>query len=211
MTITTNDIFTPSQAIHDHNMEEFRERSYDDELVGAILVSHLRQHCENCGTHVTPQWRKGWFSDVLNHSVLLCNACGLKFHKGQFCPYCKYVYGKEQRIEEIWLACDTCGRWVHRSCEAEHGGHQHDENFNCIDCRSGIVPNYFIRVSERQYGTPIESPFKSETSLSNPNTPSMEFQFESRANNEDISPMDSEDSFDSSSNDNISYGRMSPI
>jgi len=137
----TNDQIIEYQAIHDHPMQ----KDQDDEMVGAVLISHLRQHCENCATYITPQWRKGWFSDILNHSVLLCNACGLKFNKGQFCSYCKFVYGKEQRMGEIWLACDQCTRWVHRKCEEEHGGNLNDRTFKCVDCRSGIVPNYFSR------------------------------------------------------------------
>jgi len=110
-----------------------------DVLLGAYLVSHLRQHCENCGTLNTPQWRKGWHSEVLNHSVLLCNACGLKFHKNQFCPYCKFVYSKEQKISSAWLTCEYCGRWVHGECEAEHGGCQNSQPFACPDCRNGVT------------------------------------------------------------------------
>lgn len=52
-----------------------------DETAGAYLISHLRPYCENCGTFETSQWRKGWTSGLLTHSVLLCNACGLKYHK----------------------------------------------------------------------------------------------------------------------------------
>jgi len=104
------------------------------------LVSHLRQHCENCGTLSTPQWRKGWHSEVLNHSVLLCNACGLKFHKNQFCPYCKYVYGKEQKISNIWLTCEYCARWVHVDCETQYGGCHNNQPYACPDCRNGVTP-----------------------------------------------------------------------
>ena len=42
-----------------------------DEALGAYLMCHLRQYCEGCGTPDTPQWRKGWHSEVLQHSVLL--------------------------------------------------------------------------------------------------------------------------------------------
>jgi len=119
-----------------HNSEIERPGS-PDVLLGAYLVSHLRQHCENCGTLSTPQWRKGWHSEVLNHSVLLSNACGLKFHRNQFCPYCKYVYSKEQKISSVWLTCEYCGRWAHNECEAEHGGFQNSQHYACPDCRNG--------------------------------------------------------------------------
>ena len=55
-----------------------------DIMVGAYLMSHFKSACENCGCTETPQWRKGWFSDILGRSVLLCNRCGLKFHKVKF-------------------------------------------------------------------------------------------------------------------------------
>jgi hypothetical protein len=32
----------------------------------------------------------GWFSVVLQKHVLLCNACGLKYSKSQYCPYCYF-------------------------------------------------------------------------------------------------------------------------
>jgi len=93
-----------------------------DVLLGTYLVSHLRHFCENCGTLDTPQWRKGWHSEILNRSVLLCNACGLKYHKNQYCPYCRYVYGKEEeKMDAVWLTCQSCGRWVHIDCEKKCG------------------------------------------------------------------------------------------
>jgi len=117
------------------------EKSYSsDVLLGAYLMSHFRPHCENCGTLNTPQWRKGWFSEVLQHSVLLCNACGLKYHKNQFCPYCKFVYGKEQKLSNLWLICETCARWVHIECEKRFGGHEHHSPYQCPDCRSSSSP-----------------------------------------------------------------------
>jgi len=126
--------------VHSSPTEMIERPNSPDIMLGAYLVSHLRQHCENCGTLQTPQWRKGWHSDVLNHSVLLCNACGLKFHKNQFCPYCKYVYGKEQKITNIWLTCEYCTRWVHVDCETQYGGCQNNQPYACPDCRNGTTP-----------------------------------------------------------------------
>jgi len=115
-------------------------RAYSPDIdLGAYLISHMRHLCENCGTFNTPQWRKGWYSDVLSRSVLLCNACGLKYHKNQFCPYCKYVYGKEHdKTEDGWLTCQTCGRWVHIECERKHNsGLDEVAIYHCPGCRSG--------------------------------------------------------------------------
>jgi hypothetical protein len=130
-------------------MSPSTNRAYSPDIdMGAYLISHIRQHCENCGTLATPQWRKGWYSDVLNRSVLLCNAvsshliltqqCGLKYHKNQFCPYCKYVYGKEHdKVEDGWLICQTCGRWVHLECEKKNNQRLDSNlNYSCPGCRS---------------------------------------------------------------------------
>jgi len=129
---------TNGVSVNSHS--EIERANSPDIMLGAYLMSHLRQHCENCGTLQTPQWRKGWFSEVLNHSVLLCNACGLKYHKNQFCPYCKYVYGKEQKISNVWLTCEHCARWVHVECETKYGGNQNRMPYACPDCRNGTPP-----------------------------------------------------------------------
>jgi len=105
------------------NME--RPQSPDVDLaLGAYLVAHLQQRCENCLTSETPQWRKGWYSVLLQRSVVLCNACGLKFNKNQFCPYCMFVYYKEEERKyqhNNWVTCKTCQRWVHLVCENQYG------------------------------------------------------------------------------------------
>jgi hypothetical protein len=116
----------------------------DDVLVGAYYLQHLRPSCANCGTMDTPQWRKGWHSSLLEKEVLLCNACGLKFHKGQFCPYCKFVYGKEHSSQHHqdssqWLCCSNCGRKTHTACEKRHTGRTPSqfEFYTCVECQRG--------------------------------------------------------------------------
>jgi len=107
------------------NMTNMMDSS-PDILLGAYLMSHLRNACENCSTTYTPQWRKGWYSEILNRSVLLCNACGIKWAKKQFCPYCNYIYGKEvDRQSDAWLVCTSCSRWVHFDCEKRHREESH--------------------------------------------------------------------------------------
>lgn len=106
-------------------------------------MSHLRQYCENCATYDTPQWRTGWYSDVLGRPVLLCNACGLKYHKNQFCPYCFYVYGNREHNKTFntWLTCTKCDRMVHVDCEAKYaGGHSQSHNYVCPTCVTGKTP-----------------------------------------------------------------------
>lgn len=117
-----------------------------DILLGAYLLGHLETHtCESCGTHETPQWRKGWVSDVLGRSVLLCNACGIKYHKNQFCTYCREIYGKDVREGTEWVGCQSCEKLMHRKCEDywQHGlnyqapsadGAQHASTYTCPSC-----------------------------------------------------------------------------
>jgi hypothetical protein len=158
MTVGNDTVLTLSRS------SEIERPNSPDVLLGAYLVSHLRQHCENCGTLHTPQWRKGWHSEVLNHSVLLCNACGLKFHKNQFCPYCKFVYSKEQKINNTWLTCEYCARWVHCDCETKHGGFENSQPYACPDCRNGTTPISPLNIA------PVYSPVQELSPETNPET-----------------------------------------
>jgi len=130
---------------NDTDMSVESDKFSADILLGAYLINHLRSHCENCGTFNTPQWRKGWFSTVLNRSVLLCNACGLKYHKNQFCPHCMFVYSKEHdRVSNGWLVCSFCTRWVHNDCEVKHGTYFKTTDgstkpYACPDCKAQKV------------------------------------------------------------------------
>ncbi|PRP73172.1 hypothetical protein PROFUN_03486 [Planoprotostelium fungivorum] len=93
-------------------LEEAESVPESDINFGAYLISHFRQYCENCQACETPQWRKGWYSEMLGRSVLLCNACGLKYHKNQYCYHCHFIYGKEQEKligleQDDWVSCKT--------------------------------------------------------------------------------------------------------
>jgi len=131
---TTNDVPFLSQMSH-----VLTEGPADEDvLLGAYLMTHIRPYCENCGTLETPQWRKGWFSEVLNRSVFLCNACGIKYQKNQFCPYCKFIYGKQYKTSNVWQVCSTCGRCVHVECENNYGNGQLLDpgvSYLCPECR----------------------------------------------------------------------------
>jgi hypothetical protein len=135
--------------------------STEDINRGAIFLTHLKPHCENCNAYETPQWRKGWFNETLQHNIELCNACGLKFAKGQYCPYCKFIYGKEHtKSPQDWLSCVQCGRLTHLECELKFGGSSKQNNrlfetehgtstYHCLHCRPGSnfakYDNHFIR------------------------------------------------------------------
>lgn len=92
----------------------------DEDSNCAFLLLHLKPFCEACGSTETPQWRKGWHSDILGKKITLCNKCGLKYVKNQFCPYCMKIYSFEcgRKFDStIWIKCCSCNRLVHRKCE----------------------------------------------------------------------------------------------
>lgn len=60
-----------------------------------------RRRCESCGTRKTPYWRDGWES-----GILLCNACGIRFHKyRKLCGNCRCVAKKDDKGH---LQCPKC-------------------------------------------------------------------------------------------------------
>jgi len=148
--------------------ETNRERPCSpDVLLGAYLISHLQQRCENCGTPETPQWRKGWFSTLLNRSVVLCNACGLKYNKNQFCPFCMYVYYKEvdKKSKHTWLSCETCHRWVHIECERKCGGLEDLNVFQpycCPTCKNAASSTPYV-INQNNNSLMIEAEVEAET------------------------------------------------
>lgn len=60
-----------------------------------------RKRCESCKTRKTPYWRDGWES-----GILLCNACGIRFHKyRKFCESCHCIAKKDELGR---LQCPKC-------------------------------------------------------------------------------------------------------
>lgn len=61
--------------------------------------------CISCGAVKTPYWREAWSS-----TVLLCNACGLRFSKfRRRCLDCSYVPRKEDKGSKVCTKCS--GPW----------------------------------------------------------------------------------------------------
>lgn len=88
---------------------------------GAMLLSQLKQpYCRNCKTVDTPQWRKGWIGKS-GSRIDLCNACGLKYSKSQFCIYCNIIYSAMDKYDmNVWISCNLCGRSSHIKCMKIH-------------------------------------------------------------------------------------------
>ncbi len=107
MSIVHEEVDLPSLYPIDHFVDE-----------ATYLLIHMYKYCEACKTDSTSYWRKGWHNDILGNRVHLCNACGIKFRKERFCPYCYVIYNKiEVDPQQCWMACGTCDRWIHTECE----------------------------------------------------------------------------------------------
>lgn len=121
---STNTTSTNSHS----NYDPLDDPKADDVFIGAYLLSQLCTRsvptCVNCHTRRTPLWRKGWRDGILKRDVLLCNACGLKYSKRQYCCYCKFIYNMKEDVlsqQSNWMDCDSCRRWVHIDCELKYG------------------------------------------------------------------------------------------
>jgi len=131
-------------SISNNNDAEMEDKSDEDEVFGAYMLEHLIPQCKQCGVRETPQWRRGWADTWLHQPVLLCNACGLKFAKKLFCPFCCCIYRREDDrfMVNMWISCSACSRPVHTDCERKKSHHPvidswlaapHD--YRCPDCR----------------------------------------------------------------------------
>ena len=68
-------------------------------------VGSLPRKCISCDATKTPYWREAW-----SPSVLLCNACGLRYSKfRRRCLNCSYVPRKEDKTSRVCPKCD--GPW----------------------------------------------------------------------------------------------------
>lgn len=113
--------------------------NYDDNNIAYALLSLKGQVCFNCSCTNTPQWRKGFvFTDQIVQKVNLCNACGLKYGKNQFCSYCYKIYDfvKNINTQEIY-SCSRCGKMDHQKCvgHLDKTNTLNGVNYVCKRCR----------------------------------------------------------------------------
>ena len=96
----------------------------------AWMLINVSIRCVNCETEDTPLWRRGWYDEFLEHYLPLCNACGIKYCKNQYCPECNIIYNIShiRNNPEYWIKCMTCSRYVHRCCI-------HHDEYQCTNCR----------------------------------------------------------------------------
>jgi len=69
--------------------------------------------CPNCGIETSTLWRN---CDLLGGSKYLCNACGLRYKKGKYCPICFEVYYDADTNHFHWEQCRSCLNWTHKAC-----------------------------------------------------------------------------------------------
>ena len=59
------------------------------------------KRCFSCSARKTPYWREGW-----SEGVMLCNACGIRFHKyRKYCADCSCIAKKDEQGK---LHCPKC-------------------------------------------------------------------------------------------------------
>jgi len=78
-----------------------------------VVASPSGLPCPNCGKDSSTLWRT---CELNNGSHYLCNACGLRYKKGKFCPLCYSVYYDADTNQLLWQQCQNCLNWTHKVC-----------------------------------------------------------------------------------------------
>lgn len=124
-------------------MSNYQISNEIDINLAAYLLLRIKNRCEHCNTKKTPQWRKGYYSEILGHSVTLCNACGLKYYKKQFCKHCKIIYNEKYLNLDEWIKCFKCELNIHLNCEGIIQINPYFNQYICIDCNEKNKQIYF--------------------------------------------------------------------
>eukprot|EP00743_Colponemidia_sp_Colp-15_P004358 GILK01004701.1.p1 GENE.GILK01004701.1~~GILK01004701.1.p1 ORF type:complete len:359 (+),score=38.03 GILK01004701.1:129-1079(+) len=109
-----------------------------DEKLQRIVCTNVK-----CNRSDSSQWKEGW--EMNGQRVPLCNACGIRFSKGSFCPWCYQIYKEnepDESEENPWLGCDYCPKWVHLQCELDNSklSKVDSKNYRCPECvKKGIT------------------------------------------------------------------------
>jgi predicted RNA-binding Zn-ribbon protein involved in translation (DUF1610 family) len=90
--------------------------------------------CPNCGIETSTLWRN---CDLLDGSKYLCNACGLRFKKGKYCPICYEVYYDADTNHFSWEQCRSCTNWTHKACIQKSSGLPTVFGYTCKLCSNG--------------------------------------------------------------------------
>jgi len=96
-----------------------------------LAPSPSGQPCANCGVEASTLWRT---CEIHNRSSYLCNACGLRYKKGKFCPICYRVYYDVDTNQLHWKQCQNCMNWTHKHCLQQRGTLTNTP-YTCLTCR----------------------------------------------------------------------------
>jgi len=99
-----------------------------------LVSSPSGQPCPNCLVETSTLWRT---CEVGAGSSYLCNACGLRFKKGKFCPLCYRVYYDADTNQLHWKQCRSCLNWTHKACLQKCGSlnDASTDSYSCPNCR----------------------------------------------------------------------------
>jgi len=96
-----------------------------------LAVSPSGKPCPNCGVEASTLWRT---CKMQTGSSYLCNACGLRYKKGKFCPLCYRVYYDVDTNQLQWRQCQNCLNWTHKHC-LQQRGLLTNSSYICLNCR----------------------------------------------------------------------------
>lgn len=98
-----------------------------------LVTSPSGDACSNCGVESSTLWRN---CPLLEGARYLCNACGLRYKKGKYCPLCFKVYYDVDTNHLQWKQCIGCLNWTHLLCLQRTGWQPKNENdpYECSAC-----------------------------------------------------------------------------
>jgi len=99
-----------------------------------LSASPSGKPCPNCGVEASTLWRT---CKLQSGSAYLCNACGLRYKKGKFCPLCYRVYYDVDTNQLQWKQCLNCLNWTHKIC-LEQRKLINNSPYLCINCKRHI-------------------------------------------------------------------------
>jgi len=127
---------------HNHNHNHAQAHSQSAAVTRRLVESPSGKPCPNCQTLTSTLWRS---CALLSGQHYLCNACGLRFKKGKYCPLCTRVYYDADTHAGQFKQCFTCANWTHKSClirvgelnsqEAEEKPFERTKPYQCTRCR----------------------------------------------------------------------------
>jgi len=122
---------TTHHHLHNPNSPEESRKGRRVNTTKRLSPSPSGKPCPNCGVEVSTLWRT---CKLQSGSAYLCNACGLRYKKGKFCPLCFRVYYDVDTNQLQWRQCQNCLNWTHKVC-LEQRNILSGTPYLCINCK----------------------------------------------------------------------------